>query len=148
MMKKKVLIVVVILILFGFWLFRTQTLMDIAKPDRETAHIGSVVVMEEYGNRRAEFENKETIEALFEMLENTEVRFDGWWINTIRTDGGELLYHLRFYHEEWLPSSRMLFFCTNGQVYYDHSIYKLQGEDMQKCTDTLERILQEYEVIE
>ena len=148
MRKKKKLILIAVLILLGFWLFRTQTLMNVAKLDMETANIGTIIVMDEGHHRRAEFENKETIEALFEMLENTEVRFDGWWINTIRTDGGELLYHLRFYHEDWLPSSRMLFFCTNGQVYYDQSIYKLQGEDMEKCTDTLERILQEYEVIE
>lgn len=148
MMKKKNLIIAVIVILFGFWHFRSQMLMDIAKLDIETAQIGSIVAMEEEGHRRSEFDNKETLEVLFEMLENTEVRFDGWWMDTIRTDGEELLYHLRFYHEDGLPSSRMLFFSTNGQVYFNHSIYKLHGEDMRKCTDILERILQEYEIKE
>lgn len=146
-MKKK-WILIAVLILLGFWLFRTQTLMNVAKLDMETANIGTIIVMDEGHHRRAEFENKETIEALFEMLENTEVRFDGWWTDVIRYDAAEKLYHLEFYDEKWLPSSELFYFCTNGNVYYGNFLYKLQGEDMEKCTDTLERILQEYEVIE
>ena len=148
MRKKKKLILIAVLILLGFWLFRTQTLMNVAKLDMETANIGTIIVMDEGHHRRAEFENKETIEALFEMLENTEVRFDGWWTDVIRYDAAEKLYHLEFYDEKWLPSSELFYFCTNGNVYYGNFLYKLQGEDMEKCTDTLERILQEYEVIE
>ena len=146
-MKKK-WILIAVLILLGFWLFRTQTLMNVAKLDMETANIGTIIVMDEGHHRHAEFENKETIEALFEMLENTEVRFDGWWTDVIRYDAAEKLYHLEFYDEKWLPSSELFYFCTNGNVYYGNFLYKLQGEDMEKCTDTLERILQEYEVIE
>ncbi len=145
-MKKKKIIFIAVLVLLGFWLFRIQSLIDIAKIDIETANIGSIVVIDDEGHRRGEFDDKKTIEELFQMLENAEVRLDGWWGNTIRTEGGELLYHLRFYDEKWLPSSELFYFCTNGQIYYDHFIYKLQGEDMQECTDILEEILQEYEV--
>ena len=145
---KRKWILVAILILFGFWLFRTQTMMGVAKLDMETANVGTIIVMDDGRHRRAEFEDKEIIKELFELLENTEVRFDGWWTDTIRYDAREKLYHLKFYDEKWLPSSELFYFCTNGNVYYGNFLYKLQGENMQKCTDVLEGILQEYEVME
>ena len=47
MRKKKKLILIAVLILLGFWLFRTQTLMNVAKLDMETANIGTIIVMDE-----------------------------------------------------------------------------------------------------
>ena len=145
---KKTWIRAAMLILFGLWLFRVQMLMDVANLDMETANIGTIIVVDDGHHRRAEFEDKKVIEELFEMLENTEVRFDGWWTDVIRYDAAEKLYHLEFYDEKWLPSSELFYFCTNGNVYYGNFLYKMQGEDMQKCTDILEELLQEYEGME
>ena len=146
MLKKKKLIFVAVLVLVGLWLFRPQTMMDIAKLDMETANIATIIVHDEGKLRRAEIGDKNIIKELFEMLENTDVRFDGWRINTIRYDAAEKLYHLEFYDEKWLPSSELFYFCTNGNIYYGHFLYKMQGEDVEKCTDILEKLLQEYEV--
>lgn len=93
----------------------------------------------------AEVAEKEDMEALLEKLGETSVRLDGLWLTGLIEYKQEQLYSMQFYVEDWAPASEWIYFVTDGRIYYQNRVYRIQKEDRQSCMELFAETIQNYE---
>lgn len=146
---RKVIVLVVVILLAGEWLFRVQAVTDAIKIDKEEAAICRIEVDEKADGHLqrsvAEVTEKEDIEALLEKLGETSVRLDGLWLTGLIEYRQEQLYSIQFYEEDWAPASEWIYFVTDGRIYYQNRVYHIQKKDRQSCMELFAETIQKYE---
>lgn len=136
---RKVVVAVVLIVLAGVWLFRVQAVTDAIKIEAKEAAICRIEAFEnkdgDISRSVAEITEKEAMEALMERLGETSARFDGLWLTDGIEYSREQLYSIQFYDEDWVPVSEGIYFVTDGRMYYQNQVYRIQEEDRQDCME-------------
>lgn len=148
----KVVLAIVLVVLVAVWLFRVQAVTDAIKIEKEEAAICRIEAYEKKGvdlsRSAAEIMAKEDIEALLKRLGESLVRFDGLWLTDIIEYSQEQLYSIQFYEEDWAPASEWIYIVTDGRIYYQNRVYRIQKEDRQSCMELFAETIQKYETEE